>query len=208
MVVAGRNSHPAVSLPHPDRTGSVPVETTLSSRRSVREFTSSPITLAQLGQLLWAAQGVTQPPDFRASPSAGALYPLFVHVVANNVASLEAGVYRYRGESHALLRKREGDIRNALADAAAGQEWLSLAAAVIVIAADAGRTTGKYGRRGERYVLIEAGHAAQGICLQAVALGLGTTVVGAFRDAEVADLVALGRAEQPLCLIPVGRPGR
>jgi Nitroreductase family len=83
---------------------------------------------------------------------------------------------------------------------------LADALAVVVIAAVFRRTSVKYGERGERYVHIEAGHAAENACLQAVAVGLGTTIVGAFSDAEVKRLPGLSE-EEPLLLIPVGKPG-
>jgi SagB-type dehydrogenase family enzyme len=99
-----------------------------------------------------------------------------------------------------------GHEREKLAAAAYGQEWIATAPVVICIAAVFARTTLKYGDRGRGYVYIEAGHAAENLMLTAVARGLATTMVGAFSDDEVKNLVPLTANETPLCLIPVGRP--
>jgi SagB-type dehydrogenase family enzyme len=195
-----------LALPRPLAGGRVALEPALRERRSVREYADTAITRAQLAQLLWAAQGVTGPDGLRTAPSAGALYPLEVLVVAGRVARLPAGVWRYEPRPHALVPVAEGDRRRALERAALGQACVADAAAVIVLAAVYRRTTAKYGERGRRYVHMEVGHAAQNVCLQAVALDLGTVVVGAFEDAEVHGVVGLARDEEPLVLIPVGRP--
>jgi SagB-type dehydrogenase family enzyme len=160
----------------------------------------------ELGQLLWAAQGITEADAKRAVPSAGALYPLELYVAVGNVAALTHGVYRYLPARHELQLVASGHQCEKLVDAARGQEWIATAPAVICVAAVFERTTGKYGNRGRGYVYIEAGHAAESLMLQAVALGLATTMVGAFSDDGVARLLHLGAHEVPLCLIPVGKP--
>jgi SagB-type dehydrogenase family enzyme len=195
-----------VALPAPKRAGTLGVETALAARRSVREFAPSALGLAELSQLLWAAQGTSTPDGRRTAPSAGALYPLELLVVAGQVAGLPSGVYRYRSEVHGLVRIAAGDRRRALAAAALDQEWMRAAPAVLVIAAVYARTERKYGERGARYVHIEAGCAAENLALQSVALGLGTVVVGAFGDREVAAAAGLEEDERPLALLPVGHP--
>ena len=170
-----------IELPQPQWTGTVSVEQALQSRRSVRSFKRQPLTLDELSQLLWAAQGVAGA-RFRTAPSAGALYPLEVYVAVGNVAGLEAAVYRYSPTAHALSEVRKGDVRKSLSSAALRQKWVGAGAVAIVFSAVYERTTGKYGERGIRYVHMEAGHAAQNVYLQAEALGLGTVVVGAFMD--------------------------
>jgi SagB-type dehydrogenase family enzyme len=203
------NTSPAmIQLPQPSQESKTSLESTLRQRRSVREFNRQPLTLAEVSQLLWAAQGMTSPDGKRTAPSAGALYPLEVFVVAGNVDGLPAGIYRYRSGGHQLARVAEGDKRAAISSAALEQDWMKDAPATIVIVAVPERTERKYGRRAERYVHIETGHAAQNVQLQAVALGLGSVVVGAFDDARVKELLALGGSEQPLCLMPVGQPHR
>jgi SagB-type dehydrogenase family enzyme len=196
----------AVALPAPKHTGRVAVESALGTRRSVREFAASALSLAELSQLLWAAQGTTTPDGRRTAPSAGALYPLELSVVAGEVTGLPAGVYRYRPDGHHLVPVASGDRRRALAAAALNQDWMRAAPAAVVIAAVYARTERKYGERGARYVHFEAGCAAENLALQAAALGLGTVVVGAFEDREVAAAAALDKDERPLAILPVGRP--
>lgn len=202
----GRASSDAVRLPAPRTTGDVGVERALHERRSVREFSGEALSLAQLGQLVWAAQGVTRAGGYRTAPSAGALYPLELVVVAGHVEGLAAGVHRYDPPTHTLTLVSAGDRRRELAAAALHQDWLRRAPVTLVVAAVVERTARKYGERAERYVAIEAGAAAENAALEAVALGLGTTFVGAFDDGQVAALVGLRAGEQPLLLLPVGRP--
>ena len=151
----------SIGLPAPVHGGDKPLELLLQQRRSVRDYASSALRLPDIGQLLWAAQGITHPTGLRTAPSAGALYPLELYVVAGNVGGLAAGVYHYRAEGHRLTRLQGGDLRTALAQAAHAQGWMRDAAAVVVFAAVYERTTRKYGERGVRYVHMEVGHAAQ-----------------------------------------------
>lgn len=195
-----------VTLPDPRLEGDVSVQAALRARRSIRDFSDEALTLDQVSQLLWAAQGITSADGGRAAPSAGALYPLQIYLVAGAVRELPAGVYRYRPRRHDLVRTAEGDLRSALARAALRQDWMKAAPAVVVIAAVYSRTTGKYGDRGRKYVHMEVGHAAQNVYLQAVALDLGTTFVGAFHDNQVKQTLELPAAEHPLGLMPVGHP--
>jgi len=181
------------------------VEAALLERRSVRDFAPEPLTLTEVSQLLWAAQGITAAGTRRTAPSAGALYPLNVYLVSGSVSGLAAAVYRYQPKGHGLQLVVHGDHRRALAAAAAAQHWLGQGAVAIVVAADYGRTTRRYGERGRRYAHMEAGHVAQNIQLQAVALGLGSVVVGAFDDGRVKTLINLAESDQPLSIVPVGR---
>jgi SagB-type dehydrogenase family enzyme len=191
-------------LPAPRTTGQLSLEEALSARRSVRDYASQPLTLAEVSQLLWAAQGITSESGGRTAPSAGGLYPLEVYLVAGAVEGLSPGVYRYVPALHQLARVRQGDVRAQLAAASLDQAWVRDGAACIVIAAAYARTTVKYGDRGVRYVHLEAGHAAQNVCLEATALGLGTVTVGAFYDDRVAEVIGLSRDDVPLYLLPVG----
>ena len=182
------------------------LEEILQKRRSVRSFTAQELELSELAQLLFAAQGKTHPRGYRTAPSAGALYPLEVFVVAGQVGSLASGIYKYVPQDHELLQLKTGDKRRELAQAALWQSWIAQAPAVIVITAVYERVTGKYGQRGIQYTHIESGCAAQNLCLQAVDLDLGTTLVGAFDDAKVQDIIQAKPEETPLLLIPVGQP--
>lgn len=201
-------SSSAIRLPEVKTQGNMSVETAIQLRRSVRHFDKGSISLAEVGQLLWAAQGITLSAGLRAAPSAGALYPLEVDVMVSRVEGLEAGIYRYVPKDHGLVRRISGDLRDALYSAALRQSALSEAPAVIVISAVYERTTHKYGQRGIRYVLEEAGHAAQNVCLQAVALQLGSVHIGAFQDEDVAKVLQLADQEKPLVLLPIGKTGR
>lgn len=195
-----------IRLPAPQRDGKVSLERCLATRRSVRSFRDAPLGLVEVGQLLWAAQGITGGDRLRTAPSAGALYPLEVYLVAGRVEGLEAGIYKYRPERQALVRRAGGDRRRAIARAALGQESVAEAPVTILIAGVVSRTARRYGDRAERYMHMEAGHAGQNICLQAVALGLASVPVGAFRDDELKRAAALDGEEAPLYLFPVGRP--
>lgn len=195
-----------VELPAPHHDGSISVEAALLRRRSIRAYHAEPLRLDEVAQLLWAAQGISDPATgARTAPSAGALYPLDVSIVAAEVAGLGPGVYRYHPSAHALTQLQPGDVRRELAGAALGQLPVRDAAAVILISGVYERTTVKYGDRGVRYVWMEAGHAAQNVYLQATALGLGTVVVGAFDDEAARRVAGLGEREQPLYLMPIGR---
>jgi SagB-type dehydrogenase family enzyme len=196
----------ALALPQSRRDSGCSLERALCARRTVRSFGVQPLRLEELAQLAWAGQGWIASDGRRTAPSAGALYPLELQIVAGNVRGLAAGAYRYRPETHGLACMAEGDRRRDLAAAAWGQAWLQEAAALLVIAAVERRTTAKYGRRGVRYTLLEAGHAAQNVLLQAAALDLDAAPVGAFGDAEVRAAAALDDEAEPLYLIAVGRP--
>lgn len=194
-----------IRLPEPSYWSDVSVEEALSKRRSIRDYTDEALTLQEVSQLLWAAQGITDPRGFRTAPSAGALYPLEVYVVVGDVENLAKSVYKYNPHEHELVKVVEGDKRADLAKAAVGQSWVEKAAIDIVITGVYERTTQKYGERGIRYVHIEVGHTAQNVCLQATAMGLGAVTVGAFYDDQVGKILNLLEGEQPLYIIPIGR---
>lgn len=189
-----------MDLPAPRTTSDVSLEEALASRRSVREFTDELLTLEEISQLLWAAQGITADWGGRTAPSAGALYPLEVYVATPD------GLYHYVPQGHRAEVVSSRDLREALAGAALGQTAVSDAPAVFVVAAVYARTAGKYGDRAERYVKLEAGHVGQNILLQAVALGLGAVPMGAFLDDRVRRVLNLPAEQEPLYLIPVGHP--
>jgi SagB-type dehydrogenase family enzyme len=181
----------------------------LNARRSVRSFAAKGLQLAELGQLLWAGGGDSADSisgATRTAPSAGGLYPVELYVAVGEVRNLSSGIYRYVPGGHSVAKLIDGDRRRELASAALGQRWMAGAPAVVVITGDPGRVRGKYGERGvRRYMEIDAGMAAENLLLQAAALGLGGTPVGAFRDGSVSGLLGLQNRE-PLLIIPVGVP--
>ncbi len=195
-----------IMLPQPRVSSATSIEVALSKRRSVRSYSDAPLTLAQVSQLLWAAQGVTDSRGFRTAPSAGALYPLELYLVVGAVEGLEAGVYHYMPAPHQLQRIASGDKREELAAAALGQSCVRRGTVVLVYAAVYERTTRKYGQRGRRYVYMEVGHAAQNVHLQAVALDLGAVVVGSFDDDHVREVLHLPEDHEPLYIMPIGYP--
>lgn len=195
-----------LSLPKTGPGPALALEQLLARRRSVRDYTREPLTLAQAAALLRAAAGITAPPQLRTAPSAGALYPLQLYLVAGEVNDIAPGIYRHHPEQDALTLQAGGDRRDDLANAALGQSWLALAPLTLVFTASYSRTTWKYRQRGIRYVHIEVGHAAQNALLMAVALDLGAAVVGAFDDARLASLLGLSEEESPLYLLPAGHP--
>jgi len=195
---------------NPTTSGPVSVEEALAKRRSIREYAEGRLTIEQVMQLLWAAQGITLPQyGFRTAPSAGGTYPLEVYVVTkpSGVKGLEAAIYHYEPGGHRLVKRISGDFSGQLMAAALDQEWVGSAPVNFVITAVFDRTMGKYGERGVRYVWQETGHAAQNIYLQCVALGLGNVVVGGFHDTEVQRILQLSDQQKPAYVIPVGVPG-
>ena len=181
------------------------VEQLLAHRRSRREFAGGSLELAEIARLLWAAQGISDPHGLRTAPSAGALYPLEVHLATGRTNGLDPGVYHYLPHEHALAQTATGDHRVQLANAALGQEAVAHAGAVIVLTGIYRRTTIKYGDRGVRYVHMEVGHAAQNVYLVGESLGIGTVMVGAFDDEHVKRVIPMGADESPLALLPLGR---
>jgi SagB-type dehydrogenase family enzyme len=187
-----------IQLPEPASDGGMSVEAALAKRESVRHFTSVPLTLSLLSQILWAAQGITRDWGGRTAPSAGALYPLELYL------ALLDGFFHYIPRNHQLMHISESNFIEDLAAVALGQQCIRESSAVVVIAAVYKRIEQKYGRRGERYVKVEAGHAAQNILLQAVSQGIGAVPVGAFYDDDVRKVLSLPSDHEPLYLIPLG----
>ncbi len=201
VVLLVANAEGGTPLPTPRLESHRSLEETIQQRRSVRSFGETELSETQIAQLCWAAQGVTEPGKrLRASPSAGATYPLEIYVATAK------GLFRYVVETHSLERKIGTDIRSELRAAALHQMAVEQAPAVFIIAADLRRTERRYGDRAKRYVLMEVGHAGQNILLQAVALDLGAVPIGAFDDRAVARIMELPDTQHPYYIIPVGPP--
>jgi SagB-type dehydrogenase family enzyme len=196
-----------MKLPLPEYRG-ITVEEAIRERRSVRNFAGKPITIAQLSQLLFAAQGITGEAfrtPLRAAPSAGALYPYEIYLVINDVEGVPRGIYHYAVLEHALELVEEGDYSGRITRAGLDQEMLGESNVTFVLAAVFDRVRHKYGERGVRYVYIEAGHLSQNIALQAVSMGLGSVTVGAFVDTAVNRLIGVdGRGEAAIYLHAIG----
>lgn len=188
-----------VHLGNPKTAGGMSLAEALSRRRSIRSFTGQSLTQEQIAQLCWAAQGITSDRGYRTAPSAGATYPLRIYVAVPD------GVFQYQPVGHALEHLSSKDIRNGVADAS-GQRWISRAGAIFLICGDVAITAAKYGDRATRYVWQETGHVAQNLLLQATALDLGATPVGAADDAALASLIDLPKPWQVMYVVPVGVP--
>jgi SagB-type dehydrogenase family enzyme len=189
--------HDAVKLPAPRTTGTLSLNDALATRRSVREFTSAALTWDEIGQLLWAAQGVTHDGGKRTAPSAGATYPLELYVATAD------GVFHYRPNRHEVTQVGRRDVRRDVRRAAAGQDAID-APVLFIFAAVPARTAARYGDRAMRYVHIEVGHAAQNLLLEAAALGLGAVPVGAFHDTELQRTLGFPSNQIGLYIVPVG----
>lgn len=198
------NDAGVIKLPEAVEEGPVSVEKALSMRRSTRSFTDKPLTLQDIAQMLWAAQGITDTSGLRTAPSAGALYPIEIYVAAGNVTKLPKGLYHYRTESHDLEIVATGDHRTSLWEAALRQSVIKEAPVVFLFSGVFPRVTGKYGKRGIQYVFMEAGHAAQNLLLQAEAMNLGHVPIGAFNDDVMQEVLKMGENTHPLYVIPVG----
>jgi len=212
LTVAGHawgevKSEKYVPLSKPSYDGEISVERAIKERRTVRDFLPKPLTLAQLSQLLWSAQGVTdENMGLRAAPSGGALYPLDIYAVVGDegVEGLESGVYHYQPETHSIRLIRRGDRRKEVAGASLWQMWMAKAPVMFIVTSEYERITRKYGKRGIRYAHIEVGHVGQNIFLQSGALGLAAGIVGAFSDNAVAEAIGAPKAHEPLVIMPVG----
>jgi SagB-type dehydrogenase family enzyme len=197
-------------LPDPRFEGDVSLERAIRTRRTIRSFDGKALSLRQISQLLWSSQGITEPGGFkRAAPSAGALYPIDIYAVvgAGCVEGLDPGVYHYETEGHSISSGKGEDARKDVARASLWQTWMAQAPLSLIITAEYSRITGKYGQRGIRYAMIEAGHIGQNIFLQAQAMGLAAGIVGAFDDEKLIRIMGIRETHEPLLIMPVGYKG-
>ena len=186
-------------LPAPRLKGAFSVEEALQRRRSLRKFAPEPLTLEEISQLLWSAQGTTGQGGRRTAPSAGACYPLEVYLVCAE------GLFRYLPGEHALEKTMAEDVRTPLTAKGHTNVPLPAAPIALVFAAVYERTTQRYGERGIRYAHIDLGHAAQNAQLQAEALGLASVALGAFDDDVITQVLHLPADQKPIYVIPFGR---
>lgn len=205
LASACRGDSETIQLPSPSRDDDMTLVEALETRRSVRTYSTEPLTLAELSSLLHSAQGITSENGFRTAPSAGATYPYTLYAVVENVADMQPGIYTYDQEDNTLIPVRPGSHLDALASASLGQSCISTAAMAIVMVADYSITTRVYGERGVMYVHMEAGHISQNLYLRAASLGLGTVAVGAFNDSGVNELLQLDEELRSVYIMPFGR---
>ena len=188
-----------VKLASPRYDSDVSIEKALAERRSIRNYKEEPLTLNELSQILWAAQGITEPKKgLRTAPSARALYLLEVYVLPGNVTNLPMGTYKYQPQGHELIKIADGDKKAELFKAV-GQAPIKNAPAVLVFSGLSEKT------QRPAWMYLEAGHAAQNVYLQAVSLKMGGVVMGGFNDEEVRKVLNLSEKEQPLYIMPIGK---
>lgn len=193
-----------IMLPEPNYSG-LTVEEAIGERRSIRSYTNEKITLEELSMLLWAGQGITSDWGARASPSAGALYPMELYVVPNRVEGAGCGIYHYVPQEHKLVLVREGDFGEEVFDAAHGQTCVRDAAVVIVMTAVRERTAVKYADAADTLIAMEAGHISENILLESVSLGLGSVPVGGFIPAEMDEILGVEEGESSLYAVAIGK---
>jgi len=203
-------SESIIKLPQPEFKGKVSVEEAINARRTIREFSQELITLKELSQLLWCAQGITgehatKAIKIRAVPSAGALYPLnvYVSVRAKSVEDLAPGIYKYNPEYHSIQLVVEGDQTLKLEEAVLGQT-ISTAPITFIITSESYKMTIKYAERAMQYIYIEAGHLGQNLQLQGEAMNIGTWLIGAYWDGKIVDILKLPYREIPVYVIAAG----
>jgi len=188
-----------IKLPEPKYDGNVSVEKALKERRSLRVYKDSPLSVSEVSQVLFAAQGITESGrGLKTAPSARAQYFLTVYLFAGNVTGLKPGMYRYVPQGPSLVLVAEGDAKGRLYKAA-GQSPIQKAPAALIIAGAQDRATNA------GWMYLEAGHAAQNVYLQCVPLGLGTVVMAGFNAEAVGEAVNLPGGEKTLYIMPVGR---
>jgi SagB-type dehydrogenase family enzyme len=203
---SGGQGADAIKLPPPAKQGGMALAEALATRRTVRHFAPRALDLAQVSQLLWEADGLSDPRGLRTSPSAGATYPLDLYLVVGErgVVDLPAGVYHYLVTAHALAPLTRGDSRAGVVRASLHQTWMAEAPVMVVISGEYRRCAARYGERGTRYSHMEAGNVSQNVFLAAEALGLGAGIVGAFEDKALAQILGLPPGHEPLLVMPVG----
>lgn len=210
-----------IKLPAPYHDGKVSLENALNNRRSIREYSEDSLSISEISQILWAAQGITKkiedPPSywrskqwkwmggFRTAPSAGALYPIELYIAVGKIKGLSQGLYKYNPQEHTILKVLEGDKRVDISNAALKQSCIRKGAVNIIIFGVYKRTSIKYGKRAEQYVQIECGAVCQNIYLQSYALDLGTVFVGAFKDDSLKSTLNISEDEYPLGIMPIGK---
>jgi SagB-type dehydrogenase family enzyme len=206
-------SYPAsktIQLPRQLKEATLNFAEVLTRRKSIRAFSTQPLTCVDLGFLLWASTGIQrleQGYEFRTAPSAGALYPIETYIAANNLENVDKGIYHYNIKNHQLEEIKTGNFGTDLAHAALDQEMCATASAVFIWTAVFRRSKWKYKQRAYRYIYLDAGHIAENLALATASINCGSCQVGAFFDDEINSIVGIdGTEESAICLSVVGHP--
>jgi SagB-type dehydrogenase family enzyme len=195
-----------IKLPPPVKKGKVSVEEALQGRRSNRQFANRPLDLAQISQMLWAADGINNPQGKRTAPAARAAYAIDLYVVAGEggVTDLAPGIYHYLVADNSLEPVAQGEFQATVAKACNSQDWIEKAPALVVITGDYAKCAVKNGPKAQMFTHMEAGFVAQNLFLQVGALGLGAGIVGGLDAKALAQVLKLPPNEVPLLVMPVG----
>jgi SagB-type dehydrogenase family enzyme len=184
-----------IQLPQPSKSGGMALTEALATRRSLRTFADKPLNQAEISQLLWAAQGVTDDKGHRTAPSANAQYYLRIYMASAD------GFFEYVPSGHQLKKLQAQDLRAKLSV----QPAVKTAPFVLVIAGEFERAGEKYGAdKGAKVINLEAGHVAENVLLQATALGLGAVPVAGFEPKDAQKAASLPAQHMPIYLLPVG----
>lgn len=175
----------------------------LTRRRSTLSGSDGSLGAPALASVLATAYGARTRDgvERRAVPSGGALYPLELYVLALDVAGVEPGVYHYEPYRHELELLREGRPAEPLAEALIDPSLVASVTAAIVVTGVFWRSRFKYGLRGYRFVLLEAGHVGQNVVLAAAALGLPALPLGGFYDRPVESLVGVDGLDEAVVYV-------
>ena len=180
-----------IQLTPPKLKGSISFEEALAKRRSVRQYANRPVEFPLIGQLAWAGQGITElQKGLRTAPSAGATYPIDLYFATPE------GLFVYRPQQHSLEQTLTDDVRAVLGAPPAPCD--------IILAGSARKLTDQFRDKAKTYMLLEAGHIAQNIQLQAVCLGLGSVTIGGIDTRQVARVCRLPRNYEAIYVISVG----
>ena len=200
-------SEEEIKLPLPKLEGKISVEEALAGRRSRRAFKDNSLTIEQVSQLLWSAQGITdERRGYRTAPSAAALYPLDIYLVVgkDKVEDLKVGVYHYNPLQHSLTIILEEDRRREISQACLDKNQIEIAPVSLIITAEFSRITDRLGKQRMYFAYMEAGHVAQNIYLQVESLGLGTVSMGGIKEENISQALNLPDQHIPLYVMPVG----
>ncbi len=194
-----------ISLPEPTFMSNTSIENALLSRRSMRIFKPESLSIEEISQLAWAAQGVNDPRGFRTSPSAGAFYPINLYIVTQNVENLPKGIYKYKAEEHELIQIASEENASQFFNSITTQYSLKNPAAIFIFSAKVEQIIASYGSFGKKFLYMEAGHTTQNLYLQTTSLEIGTTMIGGVNEKEIRQALNMSSYEHPLCMMPVGK---
>ena len=184
-------------LPDPYSTSDTSIEESLWNRRTVRSYSSQSLSWEQIGQLLWAAQGINRPgTNYRTAPSAWAIYPLSIYIAH------ESGVYKYITDEHVVQKMLEEDVRGQLTTQSAEDS----ASCLFIFSAEFEKMTVKDSEKGTGFVYLECGHAVQNLVIQGMSLGLYGVTMGGINRETVRNKLGLTELETPIYVIPIGYP--